>query len=454
MRAIISAWKSTAPELADREVWPILQKLTNTLPHYCLPNATVSHTRHYMPTRKKTLIMDTFVAAGDPVHVIWRDVTLDGKEVETLNKILRNLHYFGRAESWCSVLASNTAPTHNCGPAGDQELPSGTDSTYVLVPKRNVKFIDTFKQGSKPDAALDSISVTTRELQDHKYSDPPGGEWVRYYLPRNCFEERLPHRTTAAGQNAITMVRYAVVGAVRPRIWDTLRIGDRTRTACMSKYGESNGGRASRTFSGKDERGLPLVGHKHAFYLPTYEAQNSEIDHITVVAPEGFNAQERIALFSMTKLYGRNLPDVNLVFQGCGRPDDFSTIPILGKARRWVSATPLILSRHAKHRGKGADRHLVDGPKEQIRAEIKNRYGESYELKRITINDSLACLHNTSVRPHEFFRWRRRGRVGDGKTYNVQLEFQNPVAGPIALGYASHYGLGMFVPAEEQQHGQ
>ena len=53
VRAIVAAWKNIAPELPDRVVWPILQKLMSELPHYNLPDASVSHTRHYMPTGRK-----------------------------------------------------------------------------------------------------------------------------------------------------------------------------------------------------------------------------------------------------------------------------------------------------------------------------------------------------------------------------------------------------------------
>ena len=29
-----------------------------------------------------------------------------------------------------------------------------------------------------------------------------------------------------------------------------------------------------------------------------------------------------------------------------------------------------------------------------------------------------------------------------------RLEFEKPVRGPVALGFACHYGLGLFVPAD------
>jgi CRISPR-associated protein Csb2 len=52
-------------------------------------------------------------------------------------------------------------------------------------------------------------------------------------------------------------------------------------------------------------------------------------------------------------------------------------------------------------------------------------------------------------------KWRhfRRWRYDHGKrppvdaAFGLRLSFAEPVVGPIAIGYASHFGLGQFVPA-------
>ena len=447
IRAIIATWKNTHSELPEKDVWPILQKLINELPDYMIPDASISHTRHYMPTNnnKTTLIIDTFVSIGDkPVNIIWKNTTLDIEEIKILDQILKNLHYLGRAESWCKATISTEQHSYNCSPLGDEELPLDVEITSILAPKQNVKFTDISKPTTKPD--LDTISITTKELQYNNHIDPPGGVWVQYVRPQNCFEEKLVHDTKTSYLNNINLVRYAIGGAVRPSITDTLRMGDLARTACMSKYGKIKHGHTSATFSGKDGNGKPLINHKHAFYLPTYETQNRELDQLTIISSEGFDKDELDALFSLKRLYKYNVAAVNLIFQGCGTIENFPDISILKKSRIWVSSTPLILSRHIKYRGKGSEKYMVDGPEEQIRNEIKNRYGDSYQLKSITIEDDKTNMHNTNIKSFEFFRWRRHGSVGDGKSYKVQLEFTNTVSGPITLGYSSHYGLGMFVP--------
>ena len=171
------------------------------------------------------------------------------------------------------------------------------------------------------------------------------------------------------------------------------------------------------------------------------------LDHVTVVAKDGFGEKELDALLSLRKLYRPGIMDVRLIFQGCGSIGDFPDVPILKQSRAWVSSTPLILTRHIKYRGKGGDRHIVDGPEDQVRAEVRNRhYDASSALIDVKIDYGHTNILGTGIRPHDFFRWRRHGSVGDSRTYRVRLEFERPVRGPITLGYGSHFGLGMFVP--------
>ena len=73
----------------------------------------------------------------------------------------------------------------------------------------------------------------------------------------------------------------------------------------------------------------------------------------------------------------------------------------------------------------------------------------TYEVKDIIIDYDRINIHNTNAKPSDFFRWRGHGSVGNDKAYTVQLKFKKPVRGPITLGYASHFGLGLFVPLED-----
>ena len=457
LRAIISTWKNTRSELKDEEILPILRKLAGEVPAYLLDDASTSHTKHYVPTtnNKSALIINTFVITGDkPVYIIWNNVTLSVEEQFLLEKLLKNLHYFGRAESWCTVsMSTQSLPSlhPNCIPLENQELSSQQDLVRVLVPNKDFDFVDLDDPKSINNDNLKSITITTRELQDKKYIDPPGGRWIQYVKPQNYLEGKLSTDNKIPILNNITLIRYAVVGTIRPHIKDTLRVGDLVRSACMSKYGKITNAENSSTFSGKNSEGKSLKGHMHAFYLPTYETQNQEIDHITIIASGSFDTNELDALFSLKRLYGPNTIDIKLLFQGCGTLDNFSNVPILQKSTTWISSTPLILTRHIKYRGKGTDKHVVDSPEEQIRNEIRQRYNSTYELKDLQIDESSTNIYHTNTKPIDFFRWRKHGSIGSNNAYKVKLEFREPVRGPITLGYASHFGLGMFVPLEDHR---
>ena len=274
VRAMISSWKTVHPDLPEDVVWPILQRLAGELPSFELPDASVSHTRHYMPTDdKKTLIMSTFVVVGDrPMYIVWDGIDLDQDQRSVLERIVGTIHYFGRAESWCSVSIDDGPRNPNCRHAGDHDPAADADMVHVLVPK-DPKFVDLCSPAKDSDKSRYAVTVTTRQLQDANYICPPGARWAHYPRPANCFEGKLAGSTKMSRLPPVTMVRYAIGGTTRPSIKDTMRVGDLMRSACMSKYGRNSGNNTSHTFSGKDNDGKPLAGHGHASYLPTYEAQ-------------------------------------------------------------------------------------------------------------------------------------------------------------------------------------
>ena len=52
----------------------------------------------------------------------------------------------------------------------------------------------------------------------------------------------------------------------------------------------------SATLSGKDEHGVPLSGHRYAYFLPADEDGDGRIDHLTIFASAGFTEAEQRAL--------------------------------------------------------------------------------------------------------------------------------------------------------------
>jgi CRISPR-associated protein Csb2 len=108
-----------------------------------------------------------------------------------------------------------------------------------------------------------------------------------------------------------------------------------------------------------------------------------------------------------------------------------------GGARAWSSFSPLVLPRYAKRRG----RNTFGG---QLAAELRCRGLPPAAVDFLAWDDQTRALrHAVRVRRHPA----RPPPVDSGIA--VRLRFQEPVRGPIALGYGSHYGLGLFVAVED-----
>lgn len=207
--------------------------------------------------------------------------------------------------------------------------------------------------------------------------------------------------------------------------------------------------------SGKDAAGKPLKGHPHAFYVPTDEDGDGDgrLDHLTVWTPGGLNQREFRAVVSVNTLKpsGPREP-VQLVYQAHGSLEEFATVsPLFGMSRHWRSLTPYVLTRHVKYRGPKGAKRIVDSPEEQIRREISLRFPKGSSLADVKILEARDAIRpmregfSSGFRPFDFRKYRQGGPNGGG-AFNFKLEFEEEICGPLLLGFACHYGLGIFVP--------
>ena len=453
LRGIVAAWRRTLPDLAPERVAPVLEAMASELPQFRLPAASTGHTRHYMPfhegvRERTTLVIDSFVAIrpGDPVFAIWLNVELTSTQQDDLNSILRNLPHLGRAESWveaslvvdCPGEANSLPMQTGAVPEGDWEI------VRVLAPRAPV--------------SLKDLEVETSDLRRHGRIDPEGAQWWTYVRRPDCFAtfRASPPRMTEQGEGA-QVVRFALSGKALPMAFDTLRWGELARQCALSQYGRSNRGAASQALSGKDASGKPLTGHVHAFYLPTDEDGDGRLDHLTVWAPGGLTAAEFQAVASVNTLNpGGQRDPVQLAYLAHGAASDFAGVsPLFSVSKSWRSLTPYVLPRHIKFRGprdESGRKPMVDGPEEQISREVSLRYPGGSSLVRVEVGESRVPVRpmregqSSGFRPFDFYRHKRGGGSNGGGVFNFTIEFQNPVPGPVALGFACHQGLGVFVP--------
>ncbi len=449
LRALVAVWKRTLPDaIPEDRIRSLLGALASP-PLFVLPSATLAHTRHFMPWEKKgpsdrTMVFDTFVAIGPdrPLIAMWPEAQLLPEESQDLARILERLPHLGRSESWCAATLQSTAHGEaNCRPllAGGRADP-GTESVSVLCASDRLDFEALF---------VETGDLRAKQLDPAR---PRGTRWVSYARPADALVPRRPSRGSAGAPRA-TVVRFVLDGPVLPLLTDAVEIGDLFRRASMAQYGRMHAGRASRTLSGKDEAGRPLTGHRHASFLPTDEDGDGWIDHVTVWSPGGLDGDDQAALARVRVLQSKNRrPPVNLVLQGIGDRTAFDS-GIFARAAAWRSTTPFVLVRHPKLRrrigGSASQEEWIDTPTDQVRMELKRRgFPEPVDVTP----ERGAELRGRSLPWLAFRRWRGKGSSA-GLGLGFRIRFQEPVPGPIALGYGAHFGLGLFVPLREGEHG-
>ena len=278
-----------------------------------------------------------------------------------------------------------------------------------------------------------------------------------------------PVASLGVGHSPPTVARYAVCGAVRPRLTEALWVGERARLMLMGcSKAVSNDRNAAAVFSGKRVDGSPLDGaHQHAHFLCEAAQGDARIGHLTVYAPMGFSVEDERALSRLRRLWGQGGHDLQLVLLGVGQPEDFGGLneragqgAILAESRVWVSRTPVVLTRHLKV---GRARDLVErelATREElarvVRLELARRPWLARFAEEVAIEPRLGRSECGTMLGGQFTSWlkfRRERRDGNGRRagsegYGFRLVFPAAVRGPIALGYGCHFGLGTFVPVE------
>lgn len=248
------------------------------------------------------------------------------------------------------------------------------------------------------------------------------------------------HAPGPRGRKGVTTVRLALMrapggagdGETRGAapLEDAVKVGEVVRKAAMSRADD-----VPPVLSGHDMPDDPP--HQHAFYLPEDADDDGRIDHVTVHAPAGLGEDALSALHDLSRLWLTDGVEWRVLVESYGDADVFDEHPYLSPARTWESVTPYL---HPRYRKKS---FTVE---DQIRRELKARGLPAPELERMPSVE----VGTRDRRPVHFHRFRsRRGlRQPDTKGSFWRLRFPEPVQGPIVLGFACHYGLGIFAGEE------
>ena len=444
------------------------------------------------------------VAQPRPSSKPFADVTLDAELFALGADLASAVGYLGRAESWteCEALADwHDEP--NCGPvetgfSGDavRLLAPLSPTAYTAERKRLVaeeqrcissaakkppsaKRLETLtikafqskasRADTLPVSLVDALTLDTADWQDRGWPHPPAAREVVYareeraavgVIPRVLSRRRL---RTHSGSYAPTVARFLLAGRPRPRVEDAVRIGELMRLAALSQFGwrhdDASGRRVPKApwqISGRGTGGKPLrdPSHSHAFWLPEDADSDGLIDHISVFVAGGINHDIRAKLDRITRLWLEpkqrvedgdtavaSAKEWRLALEGFGEPADFAGgARILGRSLRWRSITPFLAAGHLKAARYGGEfRRLVK------RIGMDERFG--FDAAEIDVSELReVSAGGTLRRTLHFHRFRSRGREAQHDTAGAFLDvvFPVPVDGPLALGYGSHFGLGLY----------
>ncbi len=485
LRALIATWhrKADKTRWSDSALHRLIETLAASAPVYRLPGAVHAHTRHYMPQgsleggRERTsLVFDAFyrVNPDGELVVAWPDLTLDPDTFALAAHLTSLIGYLGRAES--VVVAHAVDRIEGEFPVAPQaSVAPGPAAADILAPLTPAQYAETRpslltqnrdRPGSKsrlafeatvPATLTDALQVETSQLQAAGWSRPPAARLVRYTCPE--VEPRPPVRrprpTGPDDPTRFPVARFVLAGRPLPSITDAVKIGEVLRRALMARVGEP----IPAVLSGRDEDGAPLRDprHAHAFFLPEDHDEDGSIDHLVLYARSGLDRRVRRAAEGLRALWitdrsghGREEEESDagrrewrVALEGFGMSAQFDDCALLRSSRTWVGVTPYLRPLHLK----GGD--PLEETRRMIRVECE---GRGWPPPQITLDgDGTSAGRNIRVGGHTrnvlaFHRFRsRRGLTQPDRTgLALRLEFPEPVGGPVALGFASHFGLGLF----------
>lgn len=474
-RALIATWhrKLDVHRFPRERLESLLSRMAAKPPLIRLPEGAIhAHTRHYMPAKgdKRTLIFDAFarVPSDDPIVLAWPGLELPNDEQQLLDALLESMGYLGRAESWVYAERTNWNGGYNCVPSEqDVDLQTGEIGEIVRLLKplspplyaefRSKQLAAHNKLPKKiavtlPQNWLDALSLDTGDLQAAGWSLPPAARWVHYRRPMNALKtvanRVVSHKSGSRPKSLLTTARFLLYGKPLPRIEDTVRLAEAFRESVMGNARRTLGANAIPCeLSGHD---LPENNpHAHAFWLPDPD-DKGVITHALVHVPGGLSDDTLRVLMSLQRVQCGDGVMLRVMLEGLGTKDLFaSQTSLVGESRRWRSITPYLHPWHLKKAERRSQQALHQAILEQLRREWHARgtglpeIVEFQELPERSFNGRrLLPLH------YQRFR-RKRGLIQpDTLGRLIEIEFASPVAGPVALGFGCHFGLGLFLACD------
>lgn len=498
LRALIAVgynklgWSDELPSNAKT----LLEKLSQSEPAFCLPATwTETHTRHYMPVRdgkaeKKAKVFDTYLRFHEPNSklLVRFETDLDNKERTMLQQLVEALAYLGRAESWveASLLSTQDAEELNeqrnwCVPASD----STVERTQLLSPVAENQYAEwrettvatagdraerevvraaenknktaspaIIKKARNKAAAQYPIDLVSALQTDNStwqsagWPRPPGSHWIDYETPQPAASSRTI--SPRVNTNALTSTDTLLLsidgegkqGNVRPLMKRCLPLMELLHAEAVRQTDKLGFGYLPE-ITGTTADGRPLPGsHKHAHWLPLSLFGRGQIDHVLVHAPGRFSEYAIQAVSNIRWAYAKGIKklSVNLVGEGT-LPELVNSLPSQHQGafpryggQVFESVAPMVLRKYLS-RGKKS----VQG---QIREELLERGFSEPESIDVWCDQKMV---ERGLKGYVLQRKPGKPQPRFARSWGATIRFASPQEiAPLALGYASHFGLGLF----------
>ena len=199
--------------------------------------------------------------------------------------------------------------------------------------------------------------------------------------------------------------------------------------------------------TGQDEHGRHLRGrHQHAHILALDLDIDGHLDHVLIHAPMGLGDVAQVAIQTLNRTWTKSgTRDLQVALVGRGdlanlrelsgvlRTSPPERIAPIDACQAWISVTPFVAPRYLKRSGKNS---LLG----QVNAELASR-GLPQTVKVEILpwdSDTMALRHFVRVRSGD------KSPPPSDTGYALRLHLAESITGPLTLGYASHFGLGLF----------
>ena len=439
--------------------------------------------------------------------VIWRDVTLEGTELSMLSDLVERLNYLGRSESWVEgrvMKDGEIIPEINCFAEPHEEIPDRNWEQVALLASEDAETYKAWraaclenelahlplpagkKKSSRkllrdrerveetyPVDLLDCLQKDTTWLRSHGWSRPPGSRRIFYWRRSDAISisARKIRVVARPKQQVVQAMLLSLTNASRndhalPQVIRTLPQAELLHRALIS-IAEKVAGKVPQELTGRDETGKPLQGaHEHAHINPLDLDSDGHLDHVLVWATSGLGITAQEAIRAARKTFTKEgIEPLRLALAATGDFQDLAKMideygrnrygrhlaRLAKRALNWQSVTPFVPPRYIKMRGK----NCLEG---QIRTELSRR-GFPNPASITILAPQTQCQsvspergtgdENGMTTWHRHFRHFKLARQRGPQPplncwFAVRLEFESPVGGPIAIGYGSHFGLGLF----------